>query len=236
MKKALYVLVVALSLIALVGCASTKGNVSTVSVTANAELKLQPDVARFSVSAETVEETTDQARAKTSQMVNQAVDILVTQFGIEKDDITTDYLNVSPSYVWKENERVLVGQRASQSIEVTLRNIDIYGDVFEALSKIDGISVSNATLDKLDKSEDLDQVRRLAINAALDKATAYAEASGMKIDNVLSISDGSSPSYSYPNVMMTKAAVYDSTESSTAYYAGDITISDSVTVVYQMTK
>ena len=235
MKKAFYVLVVAISILALVGCASARSGVSTVSVTANAELKLQPDVAKFTVSADAVEQTTDQARAKTSQMVNQAVDILMTQFGVQKSDITTSYINVSPYYVWKEDQRVLEGQRATQSIEVTLKNIDIYGDVFEALTKVDGISVPNASLDKLDKSEDLKEVRELAIKAALDKATAYAEASGMKIATVLSISDSQSLSYSYPNVMMAKAAVYDS-ESSTAYYAGDITLSDSVTVVYQVEK
>ncbi len=236
MKKVFYLLLAILVLFASISCASTKNSLPTVSVTANAELKVEPDVAFFSVTAESVENTTDQARAKTSQMVNQAIDILASGFGISKDDIKTDYINVGPSYIWKDNERVLEGQRAVQSVEVTLRNIDIYGNVFESLSKIDGISVSNATLDKLDKTDDLDEVRRLAIKAAFDKATAYAEASGMNISGVLSISDGSNVSYSYPNLMMAKASSYDGVESSTAYYAGDISISDSVSVVYQMTK
>ena len=215
MKKVFYLSLAILVLFASISCASTKNSLPTVSVTANAELKVEPDVAFFSVTAESVENTTDQARAKTSQMVNQAIDILASGFGISKDDIKTDYINVGPSYIWKDNERVLEGQRAVQSVEVTLRNIDIYGNVFESLSKIDGISVSNATL---------------------DKATAYAEASGMNISGVLSISDGSNVSYSYPNLMMAKASSYDGVESSTAYYAGDISISDSVSVVYQMTK
>ncbi len=237
MKKVLYCLIVAISIVTLMGCVSTDRaeTLSTVTVTASAELKLEPDVARFSISAEAVEATTDEARAKTSQMVNEAIGILTGTFGIEIEDITTNYINVNPYYVWKDSERVLSGQSASQSINVTLRDIDIYGEVFEALSKIDGISVSNATLDKLDKSEDLKSVRALAVKAAYDKATVYAEASGLKLASIISINDGSSPSSSYPNVVMYARASYDS-ESSTAYYAGDITLSDSVTVVYQLAK
>lgn len=235
MKKGFYLILVIVSIFALASCASTKANISTVSVTASAEIRLQPDVARFSVSAESVESTTDEARAKTSQMVNQAVEILISRFGVDKSDIKTDFINVSPYYVWSDNQRVLSGQRASQSIEVTLKNIDSYGEIFEALAKIDGISVSNANFDKLDKSKDIENVRALAIKAAYEKASTYASASGMNIETVLSIADSTSPSYSSNGLLMAKASLYDA-ETSTEYYVGDIALSDSVTVVYKLSK
>lgn len=235
MKKVLYIALSLAVVFSLIGCASTDKAISTVTVSANAELKLEPDVAKFTVSAEAIEDTSEEARAKTSVMVNQAIDILTTLFGVEKSDIVTDYINISPNYIWQDNQRVLDGQRASQSIEVTLRNIEVYGDIFTALSKIDGISVSTASLDKLDKTSEINEVRRLAVEAAFDKATAYAEAAGMKIKGVISINGGSSsPSYSYPNVMLAKTVAYEESSSSTEYYAGDITISDSVSIVYEL--
>lgn len=228
MKKIVLALVILLSF---VGCVSTSGEKATISVTGSAKIKLEPDVALFTVSAESIEETSEDARIKTSLMINRAIETLMNDFGVNKDDIKTNYIDISPYYEWQDNQRVLKGQRAGQSVDITLHDISKYGDVFSSLTKIDGISVSTASLDKMDKSKELIEVRKLAIEDAKAKAEAYAEASGVTITGILSIGAGGSSGYSAPNVLYAKAAMMD-TESSTEFYSGSITVSDSVSVVY----
>lgn len=235
MKKALSLALSIIAIFLLSSCASIKSDTPRVCVTGSSEVMLSPDIAKFRVSAESTKETTEEARAATSKMLNEALSILEHTFAISKDDIVTSYMNVSPSYSWKDDKRVIDGQCATGTISVTLHDIDKYGTIFEALSKIDGISVSNAELDKLDKSDDIEKARVLAIEAAYDKANTYAQASGMRIKSILSISDGSYDSYSYSNAMLSNGMMYKA-ESSTMYYVGKITISDSVTVVYELEK
>lgn len=235
MKRVVFSILV-MSLIVLVGCSSTvetDQSVSTLSVTGNAQIKLQPDVARFTISAESIESTSDEARAKTSTMINQAVDILMNDFGIARNDIATNYIDISPYYEWQDNQRILRGQCASQSLDITLHDISKYGDIFTSISKVNGLSVSTASLDKKDKSMDLDEVRRLSVMDANGKAKVYADAAGVDIIGVLSISSGSG-SVSYPRVNAVYKATAMDAESNTEYYADDITLSDSVSIIYKI--
>lgn len=238
MKKVLYSVFLIALVLSLAGCASLKDeSLSTITVSGSAEIKLSADIATFTISAESIQPKTDLARAETSSMINQAVDILSGEYGIDKKDISTNVISVSPYYTWKDNERVLSGQRGYQSIDVTLRDLSKYGAIFESLTKIDGISVSTAVLDRSDKNEGIEKVRRLAVENALKKASAYAEAAGVRIDGIVSISDGSNPtSYTYPRMLAASAKAEGFANDSTAYYAEDIKVSDSVTIVYKITK
>ena len=235
MKRVMFSILV-LSLVVLVGCTSTATvdqSVATLSVTGSAELKLQPDVARFTISAECVEATSDEAREKTSIMISQALDILMNKFGLPEANITTNYIDISPYYEWQDNQRVLKGQRAAQSLDITLGDISIYGDIFTSITKVNGLSVSTASLDKKDKSADMNEVRRLAVLDANQKAQVYASAAGVDIVGVISISSGSG-SVVYPRVNgVYKAAAMDM-EAATEYYAGDITVSDNVSIIYEI--
>lgn len=233
MRKGIFVCISIVLALFAVGCASTD-RVATVSVSGSAELSIVPDVAFFSISAEAVEATSEAARIKTSSMVNDAYSVLTKKFGISEKDISTSYISIYPNYEYIDGKRELSGQRATQTISVTLRNIEKYGDIFSALTKIDGLSVSSANLDKLDKSDEIASVRALAIEAAFEKAKAYAEASGMEIDSVISISDGSSPSYSNYPVMQMKSASYDEAAVATEFHVGNISIYDNVSVVYSL--
>ena len=83
-------------------------------------------------------------------MVNQALRILA-QNNVRQNDIKTTQLTISPQYDWNNGTQKLRGQQASQTISVKLRNIaadgSSIGKIIDALSGINGISVSGANLD-----------------------------------------------------------------------------------------
>ena len=157
--------------------------------------------------------------------------------GVTDKDLETGWISISPYYEWVDGQRTLVGQKASQSVKVKTSKVDRAGEVYEILAKIDGISVSSVSMDKEDKSEARFEARRKAVEMAKAKAMDYAEALGVQVVGVMSVTDNGSQGYApyYSNAVMfkTAAADYDA-GSGTELYAGDVVITESVDVVFSI--
>lgn len=211
-----------------------------ISVTGNAEVTLEPDIGTFSITASFTEPTTDEARQKTAAMTGEAIRILTEGFGVPADSITTSFITAYPDYSWVDGKQVLNGQKAEESIEIETGDIESIGAMYEALMKLDGITLSDVTLDRKDKSAAMEEARIAAMKAAEDKARTYAETAGMLLGKPVSIREGSGsyvPVYGIQPRMMNVAL--DMAEGSgaavkTEYRAGDITVTASVSVEYMM--
>lgn len=242
MKKAAIVLFSLMLVFILAGCQSLTGDsvIPTVSVSASASVSVTPDSATFSITSEATEDTTEEARNATSLMIERAVNILKEEFGITDDSLKTDFMQVNPYYEWLDGGRTLIGQKATQKLTIVLtgENLSKVGKVYDRLGILDGIAISSISYSKLDTSNETAQAREMAAKAAFEKAEAYAKGLGKRIGTVISVSDGSSVSfsptvsYNSPKLMMVEAAAAD--YSSTTIYQSDITISDKVTVVFTL--
>ena len=234
-KRTLTIIATALLLTIPLSASDLPAYIPSISVSGTAEISMQPDTAFFSVTSSFTEPTTEEARTKTTEMINETVSILTTEFGVSTEDIETSYISAYPEYQWKDDERILIGQRVSQSIEVKLHDIDAIGDVYTRLMSIDGISLSDVTLDKEDKSEEYREARMEAVHDAYEKASAFAEAAGVKVGSVISISDNSSyasPIYRSANMMLAAADSTAKVSAPTEFYSQEITVSATVSVVY----
>lgn len=231
-----YLILFLISLLVFTGCQTTGRDSSYIDVTGMSVVYMKADEARFTVSAEYVAETTDEARVKTDEIINSAVGILKDKYGVEDEDIETGYLSLSPYYTWNDNVRVLSGQRGMQSINVSISDISMVGNIVEDLSKINGISVGSISLDKADKSAETEEARRLAVDNALDKARTYAEAAGRQIGEVVYISDRLDTGYyNSSNKMMAYASEsYPDSMGGTSFYAYDLSVSDTVYLKVEM--
>ena len=243
MKRRLtLILAVFAALVMLTSCATTeKEEVKPyITVTASSTVAVIADTASFSITAEALESTTEEARNASSDMIANAVEILKDEYGITDDEITTDYMNISPYYQWLDSGRTLMGQKATQTLTITLRNgIEKAGKVYDRLSVLDGISISSISYSKADTSAEESYARVLATKNALEKAEDYAEGASMTVGKVLSLSEGSNGNYNYSYsknaVMLTEAAAAtEDSYTSTTYYAGDLSVSATVTAVFEL--
>ena len=206
----------------------------TISVSGTAEVSVTPDTAYFTISASSLADTSEEARKLASGTISSAVEILSAEFGVEKEDIRTEMLTIYPEYRWTEDGNELIGQRANESISVKIRNIESLGDIYTKLLGINGIEISNVELDKEDKSGEIEQSR---INAVLDaraKAETYAKAAGVKLGDVLSITDNTSSSVIYPRNVMYAMAATDESAVKTEYRISDITVSSTVSMTFEI--
>lgn len=209
--------------------------VPTISVSGTAEVTMYPDTAEFTITASFTEDTTEEAREKTSEMINTAADILINRFGISKEDISTSYITAYPEYQWRDDEKVLIGQRVSQSLDVSTDRLESIGEIYTELMALDGITLSDVSLDKADKSEEYREARMNAVRDAYAKASAYAEAAGVSVGQILSISDSSTyaaPLYRSANMMLASADTASKVSTPTEFYSGEISVSASVSIMY----
>ena len=240
-KTILTLTVLIVTLLALTSCQALQSEnkiVPTVSVSASATISVIPDSASFSITAESTEPTTEEARNASSLMTEKAVEILKDEFGITEESFTTDFMQINPYYEWVDGQRTLVGQKATQKLSIVLsgENLSKVGKVYDRLSVLDGISISSVSYSKLDTTEEVRSVREKAAEESLKKAEAYAKGVGKKVGEVISISDGSGVSYTTvtynsPKLMMAEASM---DYASTTIYQSDVTLSDSVTVVFTL--
>ena len=234
MRKLLPLFLIAITL--LFGCASTETEErSFIEVSGSSVVYMTADEASFSISAEFTAETTDEARAKTDEIINSAIAILKDNYGVQDKDIASGYLSLSPYYEWKDNNRVLAGPRGYQSVTVTISDISKVGEIVEALSHVNGISVGSISLDKADNSSEMEEARTMAVKAAIEKAKVYAEAAGMEVGRVLLITDSNTTNYNYANDMMYAAeAAAPKASGGTSYYASELTLKETVRIKVEM--
>lgn len=233
----------------LAGCATApqqssveESLVRTISVSGTGTVKVTPDIATFSVGVSESAQTTAEAQQMVNQKMTQILDILKKN-GIEAKDMSTNYLTLRPEYNWEDGKQILIGQRASQQVSVTLRGLDKdskkLSTLVDQLGVVTGIEFSSVRFDLQDKSQAYDEARELAVRKAVDKADVYAQSASMAVGTPLSISEQNDVSYGYarntylaaPKAMMMEAG---SADSSSELPSGELEISCTVYMMFEM--
>lgn len=223
----------------LASCATLGSPNGTIRVSGSARVEIEPDMATFSFTVTERAETTREAQERANVNVQFAYRILTENYGIDVRDIATTYMNLSPEYSWMDGKQVLQGQRATQTISVTLRDLEALGNVLDSLSEISGISVGSISLDSSVRSDSLSSARALAMEDARARAEDYAAAEGLKVGGVSSVTEAGSDSSAYRlgnAVMKTAAVAADMEGVSTGYYLSTITVTSDVEVEFFLQK
>lgn len=236
MRRSGILIVLAVLLSLLTGCQSSQTAFRTVTVSGEGSVTLTPDMASFSVSIEETADTTSQAQSGANAKMAEITSILEGQYGILAEDIRTTGMSLYPSYRYQDGEQILIGQTASQSLSVTVHRLDDMAPIVDSLSSVSGISLSSISLDASDKSQAQSEARRLAVQDALSRATDYAEGIGVSVVSPISIQE--SGSYYAANriqpTYLAAAAKAEDAMSSASYYAGDLSVSSSVDVTFEI--
>ena len=161
MKRWILALIAVCSMF-LSGCQNLTSHGRTITVTGSGSAQVVPDIATFLVQVDETRPTTGEALAAANRKVAQVLEILKGQ-GIASKDIATQSVRLAPSYEWKDNAQVLVGQSSRQSISVKVRNLDQLGAVVDKLGSVDSISLASLAFDKEDKNDAYAEAREEAV-------------------------------------------------------------------------
>jgi len=213
-------------------------NQSTITVFGTGTVSVQPDIIQMNITLSNVAKTTKMAQEEVSRMVRQVMKIL-KDAGIEDKNINTASLAFSSEYEYSY-KRILIGQRAQQSITFSIENITNDAEkasvIIDQLIQINGIELNQVSYSVKNTTDYYVKSRELAYKKAVEKANQYAELSKLKIIKVLSISDQGtqqvSPMSNRINRQMADVTMEAESAASTVLPIGELEITTNISVVF----
>ena len=203
------------------------------SVSASADAKRVPDVATISTGVVTQAADANAAmRANAAQM--DKVMAAIRAAGIAERDIQTSGINLNPNYKYVENAPpTIVGYQASNTVNVKVRDLSKLGKVLDTFVA-QGANQINGPSFEVDKPDEAyDEARIAAIKKAQARAKTYADALGLKVRRIVSISEGGT-SFPRPMQMMRAMAADAGFAKETSVSPGESTLSVNVEVVFEL--
>jgi uncharacterized protein YggE len=202
----------------------------TITVAGTGRIVLTPDTADLRLGVTTSAATVKDARARAASAMTAVISSL-RKLGIAERDIRTTALILQPVYDYSNgaNPPRLTGYTFSNAVAVTLRDLDLVASAVDDSLGAGATSLDGVTFRVEDEAAAERQAREAAMQEAKAKATALAEAAGVRITGVASIAESSVP-IAYPTYFA--AGLSAARDVPTPVEAGTTEVSISVSVAY----
>ena len=210
-----------------------KGPVVALSV--NEVVKARPDIARVGSGVTTLAPTAVAAMQQNAKAMDTVI-ARIKALGIAKEDIQTAGINLSAQYDYDQGARrqVFRGYQASNTVNVTLRDVVKVGQVLDALVAAGATDISGPNFSIDDETAAKAQARKTAMERARKQALEYARLSGYTDVRLLDISESLGAG---PPMMLEKAMAADAVvNTSTPVEPGLVGTGVNVTVTYEMVR
>lgn len=209
----------------------TGAPVPTLNVSAEGKVMRAPDVADVSGGVVSIAPTaaaamTDNARAMT------AVVAAVHHAGIADRDIQTAGIVLQAQYRYQnDHPPVLTGYQATNTVNLHVRKLADAGRLLDALvaAGANQLSGPNFRVDAADAA--LDEARTAAVATARQRATLYAQAAGVHIKRLLSLSENGGEQ---PRPIMAMARRMSAAAPETPISPGEVTLGVTVEMVFEV--
>ena len=207
----------------------------SLNLSATGEVKVAPDMATITFGVLTEAPTAAAAMRSNAARMNEVIAAL-RRAGIAERDVQTSGLNLSAQYDYVQNQPPkLRGYQANNRVTVTINDLSRVGTTADAVvaagvNQIDGISFG---LKESGAAED--RARQLAVRALQAKAALYAQALGVPLGGIRSLTESGGYSPRPPQPMYARAEMaMDS--GSTPVAAGELTVRIDITGVYDLER
>ncbi len=206
-------------------------NQGEIIVAGTGRVATRPDLADLrlgvTVSSRTVDETRREA-ASTMARTLAAID----EAGVAKRDVTTSLLALQPRYDYREGgPPSLVGYELSNVVEVTVRNLELLGDVIDGALKAGATSMDSLEFRLAEPATAEREARLRAMADARTHADILAEAAGVSISGVSTIvEDGS---FQPPRPFAKAERMLMAADTATPVESGSLEVTVRVTVTYR---
>lgn len=207
----------------------------SLNLSAYGEVKVAPDMATISFAVVTEASSAAEAMRLNAERMTQVMATL-RRAGIAERDVQTSGLNLSAQYDYVQNEPPrLRGYQAQNRVTVIIDDLSRVGSTADAVvaagvNQIDGISFGLK-----DPTAAENEARRLAVRALQSKAGLYADALGVRLVGIRSLSEGGG--YAAPPPMPVYARAEMAMDAgATPIAAGRLTVRVDITGVYDIAR
>ncbi|NOY98539.1 MAG: SIMPL domain-containing protein [Chloroflexi bacterium] len=160
----------------------------TLNVSGSGQAILTPDIAAISIGVRTEGESAAAALSRNNARAQNVADTL-TKFGVAEEDIQTRNFSIWPSQK-RDSSGNVIGTTyvVDNTVYVTVRDLEKLGELLDAVVQSGANNINNIQFDVDDKTAALSAARIAAIESAHQQALELAEAAGVKLGEVQTIS------------------------------------------------
>ena len=202
-----------------------------VTVVGHGEAKGRPDTATVQIGVETEAPTAQEALAQNTQQA-QAIIAKLKELGVADQDLQTSNFNIYPVYSGPEN-RQLSGYHVSNSVVVTIRNLDQAGTLLDQVVQAGANSIYGVSFSVEDPKALREQARAAAIEDAKAHAAQLAQVAGASLGEVLVITENIGSQPPVPLAMAARDAVAEA-GAPVPVQPGEQTFSADVQVTFEL--
>ena len=165
----------------------------TITVSGDGRVLVKPDVADVQLGVTVRREHAKDSEQDAAAQMAKVVAALKAE-GVADEDIQTATLSLQPTYDYSNNSTpVITGYETDNIVSVTIRDISTVGETVDAAVDAGATAVNGITFRVDDPTKAEAQARQAAMKDAKAKADAMAQAAGVSITGVASISEVSAP-------------------------------------------
>jgi len=194
------------------------------------EIRATPDILTLSLSiSETgteVAKARDSIEARSKELISSLKNI-----GIEKKDISSAQLQITPHYNWNNRAQIYVGTEVSRTVEVILRDLSRYDDLIRSIIDAQVAKIHSSRLSSSKEKTLREDALRGAINDAMTKAKIMVAHLPEQIGPVYSISPQSTNT-PFPGARLQMAEM----SKQSAFEPGTIFFKESLQIVFYLVK
>ena len=161
--------------------------IPTIQVTGMGSVQVKPDTASISIGVSTEDGNAQNAVSRNNAATAKVISELEAA-AIEKKDLKTSNFSVYPQYRTEGSDKhAVVTYRASNTVTVTVLNLDKVGDILTKAVAAGSNQISGPNFAVSDPEKYLAEARKKAVENAIAKASVYANAAGLKLGSILSM-------------------------------------------------
>lgn len=209
-------------------------NLGEITVSGTGSVSMVPDVAYVTLGVNTQDASPKTAQEKNNRLIEKVINAVIGM-GIAEKDIKTTNFYMYPNYDYNKGSEAIVGYTVSNTVTVTVRDINKVGDVLGTAADAGANVSSGVQFSLLDSTAAYNEALVLAMENASAKAKTIAGALGKSIGNPASVSE-SGGNYMPVYTGLQKAAMDTAAGASVPVQAGELTVSATVQVVYEYAR
>lgn len=180
-----------------------------ITVTGTGRVTTQPDQATINIGAQITAPTLAEATKQASDIMTKVLDAIKKQ-GVDAKDIQTSSYNVNPITNYKEGQPPqITGYQVTNIVNVTVKDLTKLGAILDAGMTAGANYLGGITFSVADTKPQETAARTEAVKDATASAQTLAQAAGVKLGKVITITEGSSnvpPPIPYGRAMAADAA------------------------------
>ena len=202
---------------------------ATITVTGSAVVTLEADYARISVGVSTKAKTVEEASLENTACIH-AVIAALKEAGVAEEDIATSNYYVNAEYDYSLGGQRQSGYNVTNQLTVIIRDMAHIGATLDKATAAGANNIYNIEFLSTQADKAQDEATSHAVQDAMRKAQLLADAAGLELGGILSLTESTGGVY----VTARNYAFKDAVATSNSILPDDTSVSASVTIVFEL--